>query len=587
MDRLLRRLQQQGTISALDYHFALLLYRLDGRDAPELGLAAALASNSSGEGHVCLQLSELAGKTLFSAVGEPLQPLPSLPDWREVLTESPVVGRPGDYSPLILDKRDRLYLHRFWCYESKLAVALQQLADCWIAVDQTQLQRMLDQLFPPAVAGETDWQRVAASTALQRQLTVISGGPGTGKTSTVVRILALLRQQPGGDALRIALAAPTGKAAARMQESIEGACQTLPLAAELLGSLPKQASTLHRLLGVQPGSSEFRHNKQNPLPLDLLIVDEASMIDIALMARLLQALPTHARLILLGDRDQLASVEAGAVLGDICAGAGQQTNPLAQSIVLLQRSYRFSEDSDIGQLAKAINSGDAEQVISLLQTKEQSGIDRLENPEALLDRAVTCYADYLQQVAAGCSVAGLVTLLNRFRVLCARLNGPLGVTGLNREIEKRLRQRGLISGAETWYPGRPVMITRNDYNLHLYNGDLGIALPDETKSGRLALFFPAADGGVRKLALARLPEHETVYAMTVHKSQGSEFEQVALVLPGEDSPLLTREMLYTGITRARESVSLLASDGILQQAVKRRLVRHSGLMERLWQAADS
>ena len=586
MDSMLRQLQRQGTITALDCHFARLLCRLDGSDSPEVALAAALASNSSGQGHVCLQLPELAGQTLYTPVGEALLQLPRLPSWREALSKSPVVGRPGDYAPLILDQRGRLYLHRFWYYEMELAAALLRLASNRICIDQAGMQQSLGQLFPSAANGETDWQRVAASTALQRRLTVISGGPGTGKTSTVVRILALLRQQPGGDALRIALAAPTGKAAARMQESIEKACRTLPLAAELLASLPRQASTLHRLLGVQPGSSGFHHDRRNPLPLDLLIVDEASMIDIALMAKLTQALPAHARLILLGDRDQLASVEAGAVLGDICAGAGRGDSPLAQSIVLLQRSYRFSAESGIGQLAKAINRGESEQVVALLHKKDASGIERFENPEALLDQAVACYGDYLQQVSAGHTVTELLLLLNRFRVLCVRRNGPLGATGLNREIEKRLRRQGVIAGTESWYPGRPVMITRNDYNLHLYNGDLGIALPDEAAPGRLALFFPTADGETRKLALARLPEHETIYAMTVHKSQGSEFDRVALVLPAEDSPLLTREMLYTGITRARESVSLLAGDDLLQQAVKRRLVRHSGLMERLW-SSDS
>ena len=556
----LQQFRQAGRITTLDLHFARLMQRLDGRDSSDLALAAALVSNACGQGDVCLDLSAIAG-----------EPLPTYEDWLPLLQQSPVVGSPGEQRPLILDPTGRLYLHRYWRYETSLAEQLLMMAE--EPVDPGQCQ--LDKLFPP----EGDDQRLAAQTALRQRLCIISGGPGTGKTSTVVKILALLRMQPGGESLRMALAAPTGKAAARMQESIRRVGETLLVEQALLQSLPDQASTLHRLLGVIPNSRRFRHNRDNPLPLDLLIVDEASMIDLALMAKLLEALPSHARLILLGDRDQLASVEAGAVLGDICAGAGSAASPLAQSIVLLKQSYRFDSESGIGRLAAAINQGAAASALELFGDESLSGIKRFDSHEQALQQATEAYADYLRQVNEGRPWQDLFECFNHFRLLTARRSGATGVEALNREIERRLRRQGVITTPGDWYPGRPVMISRNDYNLHLYNGDLGIALPDE---GRLMLLFPSGSEDFIRIAPARVPEHETAYAMTVHKSQGSEFNHVMLVLPTEDSPLLSRELLYTGVTRARSSVSLCASEPILRSACERKLQRSSGLMQRLW-----
>ena len=558
----LRQLKESGAITALDLHFAHLMKRLDGRECPELALAAALVSSACGQGDVCLNLPHIAGQTN-----------PTYAEWLPLLQQSPVVGSPGEQKPLILDPDGRLYLHRYWRYETVLAERLLALASEQIDPGENQL----DKLFP-AETETTDWQREAAKMALSQRLCIISGGPGTGKTSTVVKILALLRMQHGGSTLRIALAAPTGKAAARMQESIHRAGESLQVDNTLLESLPDQASTLHRLLGVIPASQRFRHNRDNPLPLDLLIVDEASMIDLALMARLVEALPSHARLILLGDRDQLASVEAGAVLGDICAGAGSDA-PLAAHIVLLKQSYRFGSESGIGRLAAAINRGDTEQMMRLLQDETISGIALYSSHKAALKQATAAYADYLHQVAGNRPWPELFEAFNRFRLLTARRTGPAGVETLNREIERQLRREGVITTSDDWYPGRPVMITRNDYNLHLYNGDLGIALPVE---GRQMLLFPGEREGYMQIAPARLPGHETAYAMTVHKSQGSEFDQVLLMLPTEDSPLLSRELLYTGVTRARQSVTLCATEPVLVSACQRKLQRSSGLMQRLW-----
>ena len=558
--RNLERLKEHGVITTLDLHFANLMNRLDGRECPELALAAALTSNACGKGDVCLNLSAVAGEAN-----------PEFEEWLPLLKASPIIGKPGEEKPLILDPGGRLYLHRYWCYETALAAQLLALAN--EQVDSGEYQ--LDKLFP-VEAGTINWQREAAKTALSQRLCIISGGPGTGKTSTVVKILALLRLQSGGDSLRIALAAPTGKAAARMQESIH--CASELLDERLLKSLPDQASTLHRLLGVIPNSRRFRHNRDNPLPIDLLIVDEASMIDLALMAKLVDALPSHARLILLGDRDQLASVEAGAVLGDICAG-GDSNAPLASCIVLLKQSYRFSGESGIGRLASAINQGDSNQVMQLLNDESITDIKQINEHETALQQATIAYANYLKLVAAARPWPELFAAFNHFRLLTARRTGPSGAVRLNQEIEHRLRRQGIIPAHGEWYPGRPVMITRNDYNLHLYNGDLGIALPVE---GELMLTLPSGNESFIQITPARLPEHETAYAMTVHKSQGSEFDQVLLLLPSEESQLLSRELLYTGITRARQSVNLSATTPILQSACKRKIRRSSGLMQRLW-----
>ena len=558
----LHQLKECGVITALDLHFAQLMQQLDGRESPELALAAALTSNACGQGDVCLNLPAIAGEAN-----------PTYEDWRSLLESSSVVGQPGEQKPLILDADGRLYLHRYWCYETTLTEQLLSLASESIEPGRCQLE----QLFPMEQGGK-NWQREAAKTALNRRLCIISGGPGTGKTSTVVKILALLRLQPNGDTLRIALAAPTGKAAARMQESIHHASESLPIDPAQRESLPNQASTLHRLLGSIPNSHHFRHNRNNPLPLDLLIVDEASMIGLALMAKLLEALPPHARLILLGDRDQLASVEAGAVLGDICAGAGSN-KPLAKCIALLKESYRFSSESGIGRLATIINQGAAEQVMPLLHDKTVTDIAHLKHPEEALQLSTAAYADFLQLVAEARPWPELFQAFNRFRLLTARRTGPTGVESLNQAIEHHLRHQGGITAAGDWYPGRPVMITRNDYNLHLYNGDLGITLMNK---GALTVIFPNGSDTYIQVPPARLPEHETAFAMTVHKTQGSEFDQVLLMLPSEDSPLLSRELLYTGVTRAKEQVTLCAAEPILLSACRRKHQRSSGLMQRLW-----
>jgi exodeoxyribonuclease V alpha subunit len=430
---------------------------------------------------------------------------------------------------------------------------------------------------------------------------VISGGPGTGKTTTVTKILALLRQQPGGNALRIALAAPTGKAAARLQESIRATKSRLQLPDSLIDSLPERASTLHRLLGARPSDSGYRYHRDNPLPLDVLILDEASMVDVAMMTRLLEALTSSTRLILLGDKDQLASVEAGAVLGDICSSClgpaaefaahlsaltGEQLpyietqdRPLCDAIVVLQHSYRFAPESPIGRLATVVNQGDSRASVDLLARDPQGTLSLLEGSDAA-QFAAQRYLALFEKIQAGASVTQLFTTLEGFRLLCALRQGPAGSLALNQRIAQCLQQMGVPTDQD-FYPGRPVMVIRNDHQLRLYNGDIGIVLPNASQEGGMGVGFLGEDRTLRWMSPNRLPPHESVYAMTVHKSQGSEFDEVLMVLPEQDTPLLTRELLYTGITRSRQRFTLAASLPVLQTTVERRLRRHSGLAELL------
>ncbi|MBY0340772.1 MAG: AAA family ATPase, partial [Rhodocyclaceae bacterium] len=427
----------------------------------------------------------------------------------------------------------------------------------------------------------------AAIAALENRRVLISGGPGTGKTTTLASILALLIEQaqlalPANrglfdaepQALKILLAAPTGKAAARMQDAIRAARGRLPVSDAVRAAMPESAQTLHRLLGARPqgGGMVWRHDADNPLDCDVLVVDEASMIDLALMARLLAALPPQARLILLGDRDQLASVDAGAVFADLCT-AGAAT---------LNVSFRFGADSGIGQLAALLRSGAADAAMQLLR----SDPDHLQwSPEAdragVVAHALQHYADFIRQAGE----APIETVFERFaafRLLTPLRQGPLGVAALNAEIERGLAARALIPPRSHWYVGKPVMIAGNDYALRLFNGDIGICVSDpETTELRIAFAADSEQGGVRLLAPVRLPAHETAWAMTVHKSQGSEFDAVALVLPEAQGDLVTRELVYTAVTRARRSAAIWASEAALRAACTRRIMRHSGLVARL------
>ncbi len=667
--------------SPLDRQFAKFMARLAGTDNAAFVLAAALLSRARAEGHTCLDLRSIAGSTFPPPPHESIQTIicPDLESWLKELRAVPVVGVPGEFKPLILDQAGRLYLHRYWAYEHALATEIKRRAtEQARAPAHETLAKLLDRFFPAAGDGP-DWQRIAAQAAVQRQLCVISGGPGTGKTWTLVRILALLIELAGNKPPQIAVAAPTGKAAARVQDEIRKAKSQLQCAETTKAQLPERAMTIHRLLGASRDGTSFRFSRANPLPFDVVAIDEAGMVDLALMARLVDALAPNAKLILLGDKDQLASVEPGAVLGDICAGLAEPvvqsscnrptvtprnaqrakaTPPLAGCIVQLQKNYRFGPDSQIYRLSRAINAGDAHTALVILREDIPSteravtwlpGPSPAEFKSFLKQRLLAGFADYF----AAQTPAEALSALARFRVLCALREGPFGVVNINRVAEQIFEETGLISRTGPFYPRRPVMITRNDYNLHLFNGDTGAILPaqpdvdslayaqtvsttlsenlpqipaarniggthpvaadvyatdidggtrpvaseylsaaraESARSGLGVLptgvgvraFFAGAEGGLRAVLPARLPEHETAYAITVHKSQGSEFDHVLVILPDRDVPLLTRELIYTAITRARKTVEIWAPEPVLVTAIQRRTTRSSGLRDALW-----
>ncbi|MDH1557003.1 exodeoxyribonuclease V subunit alpha [Stutzerimonas stutzeri] len=579
-------------LGPLERAFVASLQRLEPEASEPVLLAAALCCEALSAGDVCLPLERLAGRRPWPDVD---LSMPSLPVWRAQLEASSLVGAPDDYAPLTL-LGNRLYLARYQAYEQQLAEQLLARAGDAPEVDEGRLAESLARLFA-FNQQRPDWQRLAAAQAVRRRLAVISGGPGTGKTTTVVRLLAALLEQPGGERLAIGLAAPTGKAAARMAEAIRNAKAELPVSDAVKEALPDEARTLHRLLGSRGDSPRVRHDAANPLALDVLVVDEASMVDLALMAKLVVALPPKARLILLGDKDQLAAVEAGAVFAELCEGRGFDARAaseleritgqpvpvetprsrLGDAVVLLTHSHRFAGDSGIGELARRINAGDAKGTVALLQEgRADLAWNAAPSPTALIERLEQGYGGYLQAARQGDPGAAFEAF-NGFRALTAQREGPFGVTGINEALETRFRRRLGVPARERWYPGRAVMVRQNDYALGLFNGDIGLCL--KTEQG-LRVFFEG-DDGYRGFAPARLPSHDSAFAMTVHKSQGSEFTEVLLALPDQPSPLLTRALFYTGITRAKRRVEIWALPARLADAVSTRAERAAGLAERL------
>ena len=591
---------QQGRITPLE--LALADWSLRHGSSEPVALAMALTARAVNEGHSCLVLSD----TGPAIPGEPAFCSPD--NFLNTLQASPLVGVPGASCPMILDGH-RLYLHRYWAYESRLASRLQDLLKREPAtVETTSLERsggLFD--YSWVSEGEPQWQALAAAVALRHRFVVISGGPGTGKTYTVLRLIRLLvqaAQSVGHTPPVIRLAAPTGKAAARMMESIRAGLTSFASGESLREWLPDKATTLHRLLGLHGGTVLPRYDRDNPLAADVVIVDEASMIDLPMMAKLVDALPDHARLILLGDRYQLASVESGSVLAELCAAAGlnnfspaqsealsrllpaqrealsddKPTRPaLADHVVTLQTSHRFHPRSPIGRLAAAVNAGNAEAAMAVgREGSEDVRIDFLGNGD--LDALARTLADaYAPLLDADTPEEG-IDVIDSVRLLTATRIGPTGAIAMNQRIFEHLAQQRGLDNQQRWYHGRPVLVLQNDYRIGLSNGDTGVCQIDA--NGQVRVWF-RTEAGLQMFLPSAMPAHETAYAMTVHKSQGSEFDRIWLLLPPTDSPVLSRELIYTGITRAKTRLTLLGSEAVFRGAVTRVIYRDSGLASRL------
>jgi len=607
-------------ITDTDVHFANFITEIDKNDDPDVFLAAALVSRATGNGDVYLDLGSVAGTSVFLELNEDgAHKGPELSEWSKKIRRCRAVGNPGDFRPLILDAKNRLYLYRYWAYENHLSDAItRRMREDISNIDRTLLAESLKRLFPENDE-DSKWLKVAAVIAAFKKFCVITGGPGTGKTFTMAKILALLLELSRKDTLNILLAAPTGKAAARIGESVKAAKTTLDCEKNILDAIPDEAKTIHRMLKTIPGSPYFRHNAENPLVADIVVVDEASMVDLALMSKLMTAVPDDARLILIGDRDQLASVETGFVMADICDRENvhtfsryfcqqfqeltghridtsneekKDTPGIYDGLVVLKKSYRFAETSGIGECSRAVNLGKIDDAFFHLKNspdqidwREISAPDTLSN--ALSDWVVQRYSEYLNAK----DPKKALELFSRFKILCAVKVGSLGVEAINRLAEQILSGKGLIDfdtfSTHPWYRGRPVLITRNDYRMELFNGDVGITMtPPDSKNQELVVYFQGADGEPRRFHPNRLPEHETAYATTVHKSQGSEFDSVLLILPNRDYPVLTRELLYTGITRARKNISIWGTEGIIKTAISRKIERTSGLKDALWESTE-
>lgn len=627
MSGLLDRLESLGVVQTVDAALGRLLASkstsdLDPAGRDHLAIAAALASAALAQGHSCLLLNALhefvAGdeQRSLDAID---RDLPTPDALRAALIASPLVARDADApAALVLDENDRLYLRRYFCYEQTVAQSLRERLDRTqsdqqhdVLSDAKILQSSLARYFGDTAAAD-DEQRIAVLLALRSRFLIVTGGPGSGKTSTVLRLLAITIEQAldaGQPAPRIALTAPTGKAAARLSETLRapivaasGTVQTL---------LPRSATTLHRLLGIHPGRVQPRYDRGHPLPYDMVIVDEASMLDLALAARLCAALPAQAHLVLLGDRDQLASVEAGSVFGALCAAAGEPNRysastaewlenillhkvehfaslksdsalrpagRLADALVELRGSHRFGADSAIARFARAVRAGASDAALDIL-AKGGPELRMVAVAESsLVQTLVAQVLPYFTALATLATPEAALEQMDSFRVLCALREGVFGATAINATIEHELRRHNSTTDAQGWFAGRLVMIGSNDYAQGLFNGDIGVALPSG-ENGVLEVWFRSADGSTRALPPALLPAHQGAFALTVHKAQGSEFDDVLIVLPPSDARVLTRELLYTAVTRARKKVELWTSGEILVTTIARSTHRWSGIAD--------
>lgn len=612
---LINCLESQGLLRPIDATFAqffadgLVLNNdsassIPGADSePDaVVLLVAYLSQQLGQQHSCIDIDEL---------NQPFVPEWEFPDSKQLMSlleSDSRIGNAEASNKLVILDDGRLYLARYWQYETNLVNAIVGMLQTEIPIDYTRVAALIKQVFPEQTTS-TDWQKVSVALACLKPFTIITGGPGTGKTTTVAKLMWVLNEISGDKPLSIKMVAPTGKAAARLTESVVASKARLPNSVNEFEV--GECTTIHRLLGVKRNSPYFLHNKNNPLNLDLLIVDEASMIDLPMLSKLFEAIPTQARVVMLGDKDQLASVEVGSVLGDICAIKGAdvgfsaelnervsqlcsealpvcswQAKDIREHIVTLQKSYRFRSDGGIGQLATAVNNGEVNGTFECLNSADNRDVDWSKEPSHnnFLSLIETHFQTYFQSIKIG-NVDDAFAGLKKLQILCMQRKGMWGIETINELLERWFREQNWIPSDTDFYPGKPLMVLENQPQLGLFNGDVGVVLPDPQRPELLKVWFASGSKDYQHFLPGQLPKHETLYAMTTHKSQGSEFEHVILCmgtgLSEQQKRMLNRELLYTGITRAKQHFSLMANQSAIEMALNQRCERASGLSKRL------
>jgi exodeoxyribonuclease V alpha subunit len=612
-NEIVNNLLLKGAIRPIDYAFAEFIEQQERHGDQIIVLLAAYLSSRLGEQNSCIDLPQLGqpfvGDYIFPSLDNILLSLANASTVHCVESLGQQVRL-----PIVLDK-NKLYLQRYWQYEVALTKQIFKGCSQFNMLNAASIKEDLNTLFPANNSVEIDWQKIAVGIAMRNKLTFITGGPGTGKTTTVTRLLALMQHTAlkKGKPLHIQLVAPTGKAAARLIDSIGQAKLHLPDGFD--NDLPSGCSTIHRLLGTLPNSPFFKADQNNPLHLDVLVIDEASMIDLPLMTKLFNALPEKCQLIMLGDKDQLASVEAGSVLSDICASSqgkqgipyysdelrdyitqlsgyqlpkhdGRDRSAVENNLIVLQKSHRFTAQSGVGQLAQSINTGNVKRCITLLLDNDYADISWRKDAEVseLIASLMPNYIEYFNAISNG-NIIDAFKLLAKHQVLCAQRSGTRGVDELNVAIEREFSKQNLIDSSREFYPGRAIIISQNDHRLQIFNGDLGIVMEDPNNPALIKVWLMAENDHVRGILPNRLPAHENVYAITIHKSQGSEYQEVHLCLPlqqGGTAPRgLSRELLYTGLTRAKKQFTLYSDQSVIEHAITHQCLRSSGLTDRL------
>lgn len=574
--QILSELKKRKEISLQELEFGRFLNRVESSDPKEILFMGMACIRHQMDGHLCISITEFLNYPVYAKLIDK-----SISDVQilDLIAKSGLIGTPGDSKPLILDDR-KVYLQKIWKYENELIDWLLNKADENDTLAKENIQ-FVDQSFEGST--EVDWQRIAVKVSLLKNLVIVSGGPGTGKTFTIKRIIEALKYSNSDKKIKIALAAPTGKAAQRLNDSL-ASDEEFEVGA---------AVTVHKLLGAEFGSSTYKYNKANQLVYDVVVVDEASMLDIHLWTALIRALPDTAKLILLGDKDQLSSVEAGSILGDICSGAtnsfsmkvaseirepllSNKSFPLNDCFILLEKTYRVEEGSGIKVLSDAVNSGDYERVLEILESDQFPYVTLKDSSKKNVDELISKYV--LKPAQNNRSIEDIRNGLNTYKILCALRRGPFGIEEINRASEKALKGLMGIPANQQWYSGRTIMMNRTNNQFKLRNGETGLCI--QASESEFEILFDRKEEF--KLPTTRLQDYELAFANTIHKSQGSEYDHVAIVLPNETNPLLSRELLYTAITRAKKSIVIYAKEEIVVDAVKKVVSRNSGIKDKIW-----